>query len=536
MLSRGNPRLQRAIVLGGLAALFFFTHVFVDSDRVRIKVVQTPIAAAEGMARASTAGFPDATELSPPFALIARFANESAAPIRLAITVDGTPVCDREVSANSTQRFDCVIAGPTWDPVIDHSVTIEGPQTAWALQYLELATHHGNTDGWHDVLILPELSNRYTAPSPRLAAVVWILIAGVVFLPAHRMRRGLRVLHLVLSVGILLEVALILATTSLSDFRIVMSSRTFALFAIILCAPRVWTAVRSTALWTKSSGALRWAAQPRVWVGALVVIVSGALGWQFLQSRARAREAITKREIRQALLNELRPVTLENCTLKRYGLPNDGGYLMCDNLIEGAESAYSYGIAGEDKWGCDLSQKISVPIHQYDCFDLTRPVCPGARFVFHGQCIAGEPLFEQPRHFNTLANQVVRNGDAGKRLIVKLDVEGAEWESLLATPDSVLDQIDQLPMELHGTDDARFVKTLQKLKRIFHLVHVHYNNMGCGAEVAPLPSRAFQVLLVNKRIGIEDVSAPPPTLPHPDDARDNPDVPDCQPGSPDASR
>ncbi|HEX7794521.1 MAG TPA: hypothetical protein VF456_09235, partial [Vicinamibacterales bacterium] len=46
--------------------------------------------------------------------------------------------------------------------------------------------------------------------------------------------------------------------------------------------------------------------------------------------------------------------------------------------------------------------------------------------------------------YDTLPEQLARNGDIDTRLIVKMDVEGSEWASLIATPDSVLEQIDQL--------------------------------------------------------------------------------------------
>src|SRR5262245_53841119 len=69
-----------------------------------------------------------------------------------------------------------------------------------------------------------------------------------------------------------------------------------------------------------------------------------------------------------ALFAELKPVTLKNCTLRRYGGPNDGGYLMCENLVQGTQSLYSYGIDTEDNWGCELSSQLKVPVHQYDCF------------------------------------------------------------------------------------------------------------------------------------------------------------------------
>ena len=49
----------------------------------------------------------------------------------------------------------------------------------------------------------------------------------------------------------------------------------------------------------------------------------------------------TAREIRTELMAELQPVTLANCTLQRMGSANDGGYLMCANLLDAVRSAYS---------------------------------------------------------------------------------------------------------------------------------------------------------------------------------------------------
>ena len=46
------------------------------------------------------------------------------------------------------------------------------------------------------------------------------------------------------------------------------------------------------------------------------------------------------RRLRDAILGELQPVTLKNCTFKRFGSANDGGYLMCENLIEPLDAAY----------------------------------------------------------------------------------------------------------------------------------------------------------------------------------------------------
>jgi hypothetical protein len=237
----------------------------------------------------------------------------------------------------------------------------------------------------------------------------------------------------------------------------------------------------------------------------------------------------TPKRVPEALLEELRPVALKNCTIRRFGSEFDGGYLLCENLLEAVESAYSYGIDLEDNWGCEVSNLLRVPVHQYDCFTPHRPQCTGGQFVFHNECVGPATKTEEGRVFDTLTGQIARNGDAQKHLLVKIDIEGAEWESLMATPDEVLDRIDQMPMELHGVHEERFLEVLRRLKEKFYIVSVHFNNRACTPDAAPLPGWAYQVLFVNKRIGVLDPSAAPRLPGSPPDAPDDPHAPDCQP-------
>jgi len=171
---------------------------------------------------------------------------------------------------------------------------------------------------------------------------------------------------------------------------------------------------------------------------ALLGVVGIGLGaWSLI----RPRQA-SPAEIRRQLMDELRPVTLKNCTLARFGGPGDGGYLMCGNLLRQVQSGYSYGIVGYDKWGCDISSRLKIRLHQYDCFNTTRPACPGGDTIFHAECVDGITRTEEGRFFDTITNQFRKNGDGAKRIAMKIDVEGAEWESLLLAPDDVFDQID----------------------------------------------------------------------------------------------
>src|SRR5437762_14185606 len=118
-----------------------------------------------------------------------------------------------------------------------------------------------------------------------------------------------------------------------------------------------------------------------------------------------------------------------------------------------------------------------------------------------------------------------------------MDIEGAEWDSLLAAPDELLASIPQIAMELHGFDDPKIVEVIRKLKRNFYLVNVHFNNWSCTPRAAPLPARAYQALWVNKCIGVLDPAAPVPVPMSPLIARDSPTSPDYQlHRSPDSSR
>ena len=259
--------------------------------------------------------------------------------------------------------------------------------------------------------------------------------------------------------------------------------------------------------------------------------------YQGRQARsAQQRRAEFDREHRRELFALLQPVALSNCQLERFGEANDGGYLMCGNLLSGIESAYSYGISGYDKWGCDISKKADVTVHQYDCFNTNQPACYGGETVFHAECVGDTTELIEGRAFDTVENQFARNGDSAKRIVLKIDVEGAEWDALLSAPDEILAQIDQLAVEFHWIEDEHFrwvqedkyLRVVQRLKQFFEVGHIHFNNASCIGDLAPFPTWAYEVLFVSKRLAVVDPSRRAGGV-HPLDAPNNPSYADCQP-------
>lgn len=503
MQNRMVRRVLLPIAVAGLASLTVYSNVFVAIDRVRMRLLQAPTAANAGVVRATTAGSPQSNELSPPFALIARLNSPSAETTPFSILVDGVSVCRPEVPGGASRRVDCAVSGP-WDRAIVHDVTVRGPTADWTLESLELATHHGNTDGAHYLVILPAASENYLHPAfGWVIATFLMLAAAMLFLPAaDPLPRWARYLYRLVAGVVVLELALILCSPWISDYRVVVSAGTFARLLLLAFVPQLLTIGRMVMRSAKEDSVRPVSRRALAAALALVACGVGVALWDpYVEERwNEARMKWNAQRARDQLFAELQPISLANCEFQRFGETNDGGYLLCGNLLAAAQSGYSYGISGYDQWGCDVSVRLAVPVHQYDCFNLTVPVCPGGRTDFHGECIGQGPATTDGRPFDSLENQIERNGDGTKRLVVKMDVEGAEWDSLLQTPDSVLQRVDQLTIELHGVNEARFVAVVKKLKQFFYVANVHFNNFACLEGVAPFPAEVYEVLFVNKQI------------------------------------
>jgi hypothetical protein len=95
-------------------------------------------------------------------------------------------------------------------------------------------------------------------------------------------------------------------------------------------------------------------------------------------------------------------------------------------------------------------------------------------------------------------------------------------------PDETLSRIDQLVVEFHGVKDERYPSVIRKLKQLFHVANLHFNNFSCATRLEPFPAWAFEVLFVNKRLAEVDESGTRPQAPHPLDLPNTPDRPDCQ--------
>lgn len=189
-------------------------------------------------------------------------------------------------------------------------------------------------------------------------------------------------------------------------------------------------------------------------------------------------EFITSANYYSELQDLLRIAKVEGFNLVRTGREHDGGYILLDDFCEGG-IAYSFGISNDVSWDKDMASR------GYDVFmyDHTINGLPeeNARFHWFRQGIADGTT--QDERLKTL-NELIRNNhhEDKNNMILKMDVEGAEWGFLQNVSSDTLAQFSQMTFEFHNItkhDKPELVlEAFMKINRTHQLIHIHANNFA----------------------------------------------------------
>ena len=162
--------------------------------------------------------------------------------------------------------------------------------------------------------------------------------------------------------------------------------------------------------------------------------------------------------------------------LIRVGSSNDGGYVMV-NPISSSASVISLGIADNMDFELELIDKHLVST--IFCFDGSIERLPA-----ENEAIRFEPKYvkvEESKNSLTLSNILAKID--GDQLILKIDIEGDEWDVLHSLSSTQLSRFSQIIGEFHGLAsdvlDKEVRKKIELLQRIsldFYLVNSHPNN------------------------------------------------------------
>ena len=170
----------------------------------------------------------------------------------------------------------------------------------------------------------------------------------------------------------------------------------------------------------------------------------------------------------------------------RAGNPDfDGGYITL-NDPRSNKIAYSFGISDNVSWDDDMAN-LGYQIFMYD---MTIEDLPKHRPEFHffKQGIGYKKDPEQM--LDTLEHFIKFNGHENQRhMILKMDVEGAEWDFLEQVSTDTLEQFDQLIFEFHWLvfrtnfeQRARMLTLLRKINQTHQIVHLHGHNAFSAAK------------------------------------------------------
>jgi Methyltransferase FkbM domain len=161
----------------------------------------------------------------------------------------------------------------------------------------------------------------------------------------------------------------------------------------------------------------------------------------------------------------------------RLGSRFDGGYVMIDDFRD-IKLALSFGIESNASWDLEIAER-GVPVWQYDHTVDAGPVAhPLIRF--NKLKIAAQPEDEA-----RTVRQILAEGKVSKpgSVILKIDIENDEWDVFDACADTDLACFSQILVEFHSFSRAvdrnwldRAKRVLEKLNKIFAVVHVHANN------------------------------------------------------------
>lgn len=223
----------------------------------------------------------------------------------------------------------------------------------------------------------------------------------------------------------------------------------------------------------------------------------------------------------QALITRLHPIET-GFPLIRIGPDGDGGYLVPDDL-SGITTCFSPGVNEESGFELDCARR-GMNVHMLDG-SVDGPAETHENFTFQ-KCMLGATSFGGNK---TLPDWIAETSvKPDEDLLLQMDIEGSEYESLLATPEHLLNRFRVIIVEMHLLDElwsSSFFRlasvAFDKILKTHVCVHIHPNNatpLYCyrGTEIPPVAEFTF---LRRDRV-IEPKYAT--TFPHPLDS-DNSD-------------
>lgn len=232
----------------------------------------------------------------------------------------------------------------------------------------------------------------------------------------------------------------------------------------------------------------------------------------------------------QTLIDRLAPMPCGR-PLVRIGGAADGGYLLPDDF-DGITTCFSPGNNNFKYFEDDLYRRFGMRSYLCDySSDYEKFSTP---FINTHQFF--EKKWLEPVSSTTaisLTDWVAKHGSDTGDWLLQMDIEGAEYRNLLATPQHILARFRIIALEVHSLHLSKlrpFFETVLKplLNRLDDFVCVHANANNCCGETEFGPDLVLPNVLeltFYRRDRLQPHAADKPRLPHPLDSQNLPDRP-----------
>lgn len=189
---------------------------------------------------------------------------------------------------------------------------------------------------------------------------------------------------------------------------------------------------------------------------------------------------------------------VKDFNLVRVGRKYDGGYLMLNDFASNM-TAYSFGICDDMSWDKDVNFFGGMRVNMYDhTIDYAPEYVKDCIFFKKGIGVVDN----EEESLLCMKTILTDTGNIESRdLILKMDIEGAEWDIFDNLDLSIISQFRQMVFELHDmvSFDEKKQRVLEKINRTHQAIWVHGNNYGIAEKAGDvLVPNSFEVLFVRR--------------------------------------
>ena len=167
--------------------------------------------------------------------------------------------------------------------------------------------------------------------------------------------------------------------------------------------------------------------------------------------------------------------------LIRVGRNNDGGYVVPEKSLLLADALMGYGIARDNSFEIAFAKNYAKPSYGFDCGG-NRAKEKYYLYKFVNECIGSDSSLYSNRRsskrITSLTEQVTKFNLQGKKLFIKMDIEGSEYQALANILENNAKNITAIVFEFHDYPyrAEETIKVLSSFNKDFVLLHIHPNN------------------------------------------------------------